>query len=127
MPVALAMTAPAPAAAVAPEAAYAAARAAGIEGNVYNDYDFGGFLIAHGVATFVDGRADQLFLGSFLPGLSHALKSPTDGDFATLLARYRVGWAIVRTGANASRHLASLPGWRQIHRDDVASVFVRDR
>ena len=109
-----------------PEAAFSAAIAAGVEGPVYNDYDFGGFLIAHGVRTFVDGRSDQLFLGDFLPGLKRDVDSRDHAGFAARLARYGITWALVRTGSDDARHLVALPGWRRIHRDDVACVFVRD-
>jgi len=52
-----------PSSSTTPAAALRAARALGIAGPVYNDYDFGGFLISQGVSTFIDGRTDQLFLG----------------------------------------------------------------
>ena len=122
-----AIVSPAPAAKMTPEAAFRAAIAAGVQGPVYNDYDFGGFLIAHGVKTFVDGRTDQLFLGDFLPGLKRDLQSRDDTGFAARLARYGVTWALVRIASDETRHFATMKGWRPIHRDDVASVFVRER
>lgn len=124
---AVAIVAPAPAADVTPEAAYQAAVAAGVRGPVYNDYDFGGFLIAHGVRTYVDGRTDQLFLGDFLPGLIKALDDKHDDAFAALLAKYKVTWALVRTGKKEARHLATMPGWTRIHEDEVASVYALKR
>lgn len=123
--VALAISRPAPAADMTPEAAYRAAVAAGVEGPVLNTYDFGGFLIAHGVRTFIDGRTDQLFLGDFMPSYMHAVKAKDDAAFAAILAKYRVTWALVRAQSDESRHLAHLPGWRKIHADEVATVFVR--
>jgi hypothetical protein len=110
-----------------PEAALRAAEAAGVSGPVYNDYDFGGFLIAHGVKTFVDGRTDQLFLGDFLPALTAALEDKTDLAFAALLRRYSVTWALVRTHSADAGHLARLPGWTMIHQDPVASVYAAPR
>lgn len=123
--VAVAIVTPAPAARMRPEAAYNAAMAAGATGPVYNDYDFGGFLMARGVPTFVDGRTDQLFLGSFLGDLTQAVDSKDDTAFAALLARYGIGWALVRSGSNDARHLAHLPSWQLIHSDEIASVFIR--
>ena len=125
--VAICLIRPEPAADVTPEAAYRAALAHGMSGPVYNDYDFGGYLIAHDVRTFVDGRTDQLFLGGFLPALAHAITSKDDTDFAALMKRYNVTWALVRAGSRDAGHLASIPGWTKIHQDPVAAVFVAGR
>ena len=122
--VVLALTDPLPSDKMTPDAAYRAAVAAGVEGPVLNDYDFGGFLIAHGVKTFVDGRTDQLFLGDFLPAYDRAANAKDDGAFAAILRKYRIAWALVRPGSPETRHLAHL-GWTQIHTDAVASVFVK--
>ena len=35
------------------------------EQRLYNQYDFGGYLIFRNIKTFVDGRSDQLFLQGF--------------------------------------------------------------
>ena len=122
---ALAIVSPLPSDEMTPEAAYQSARAAGVRGPVYNDYDFGGYLIAHGVKTFVDGRTDQLFLGDFIPGLMRAMNDKHDDAFAALLAKYDVGWALVRTGKKEAGHLVRMPGWTRVHEDKVASVYVR--
>ncbi len=122
--VALPFTDPRPSDTMTPDAAYRAAMAAGVEGPVLNDYDFGGFLIAHGVKTFVDGRTDQLFLGDFLPNYVQAAKAKDDVAFAAILRTYHIGWALVRAGSAETKHLARL-GWTQIHTDTVASVFVK--
>lgn len=108
-----------------PAAALTAARAAGLAGPVYNDHDFGGYLIAQGVPTFVDGRTDQLFLGGFLDGLREALMRPDHRAFAALLDERRVAWALVRTGSSGAAHLDALPGWSRVHADPVASVYRR--
>ena len=113
-----------------PDAAFRAAQAAGVAGPVYNDYDFGGYLIAHGVETFVDGRTDQLFLGDFLPGLQRALDSRDDAGFAALLTRYKVTWALVRTGSAGrppSRRPARLALDPPRHRRERVSRAILDR
>ena len=75
--------------------------------------------------SFVDGRTDQLFLGSFLPDYMRALKATDDTAFAAILAKYGVAWALVRSKSDEVRHLSHLAGWTEIHADDVAAVFVR--
>jgi hypothetical protein len=113
-----------PSAASTPQAALAAARASGLSGPVYNSYDFGGFLIAEGVPTFIDGRTDQLFLGGFMAGLYEAIMNKDGAAFQAQLSRHGVTWAIVRQGTPEGPLLAQA-GWREIHRDPVALVLVR--
>lgn len=122
---ALAWHRPAPAASVTPSAALAAARAAGVTGPVYNSYDFGGFLIAEGVPTFIDGRTDQLFLGGFISGLHAVADASQSGPFLDFVARYGVTWALVQAGSPELRHFEAAPGWALIHRDATASVYTR--
>ena len=109
---------------VTPSAAFRAAEAYGVRGPVFNDYDFGGFLIAHGVPTFVDGRTDQLFLGAFLPDLAKAARAKDEGAFAAMLARYKVEWALVRPHSRMAGHFDRQPGWSKIYGDGVAAVYV---
>lgn len=109
---------------IAPLRALAAARAAGVTGPVYNDYNFGGFLIGAGVKTFVDGRSDQLFVGRFMTDLQDALDSPADDGFRSLLARYHIAWALVRPRSRDARHFERLCGWRKLYEDETAAVYV---
>lgn len=110
---------------IAPARALATARAARLEGPVYNDYNFGGFLIASGVKTFVDGRSDQLFVGPFMTQLQDALDSAEDAPFHALLQRYGVTWALVRPRSRDSRHFERLREWRKLYEDETAVVYLR--
>lgn len=123
--IAVAMLAPAPVPSPksTPVAALAEARAAGLKGPVYNDYNFGGYLISQGVPTFVDGRTDQLFLGGFLTALERARTSPAPDTLLALLQSHQVTWALVTTG-QADASLLDRAGWRTIHRDSVATVLA---
>ena len=118
---------PEPSPLTTPAAALAVARELGLAGRVYNDYDFGGFLIAEGVRTFIDGRTDQLFLGGFIGGLHEAVQAPDNKAFAALLAGHGVTWAFVKLGSPEARHLNGLPGWRLVHEDATAALFARAR
>ena len=111
---------------IAPDQALSTARARGITGPVYNDYDFGGFLISRGVRTFIDGRTDQLFLGGFITTVMRAEARADHGPFAALLDRHHVTWALVRPKSDAARHLAAIPGWRAVYADPVAAVYSRE-
>ena len=116
---------PRPDASITPQAAYDFARTHAVTGPVYNDYDFGGFLIARGVKTFVDGRTDQLFLNGFLPRLNAAITNRLTVPFAAMLNTYKVTWALTATHSPTSAHLAAMPGWSNAYEDAVATVYIR--
>jgi hypothetical protein len=94
-------------------------------GLVFNDYDFGDFLIFAGAAPFVDGRLD-LYGDNFMRNYMAAL----DGDGAVLgrlLKHYRVRWTILKPGRGAVAVLDRLPGWRRVYGDADAVVHVNAR
>lgn len=110
----------------APAAALAAARAQGLtSGRVYNAYDFGGFLIANGVPTFIDGRSDQIFLGGFTRAVNEAAAAAGNEPFLDILDAHGVTWALVRTASAEARQLDRADGWTAVHVDPVARVFAR--
>jgi len=113
-----------PIAEITPAAALRAARDAGASGPVFNAHDFGGFLIWSGVPTFIDGRNDQLFIGGFAPTLYAAEANEDDAPFLALLDRYGITWALIRTGSAAAVKL-DRAGWRRVHADAVAVVYLR--
>lgn len=119
--------APAPAARITPAAALAEARKTGVTGNVFNSYDFGGYLIFAGEPTFIDGRTDQLFLGGFFSDLQDAMIAEDDPAFFAILDRYETDWAIVEPEGYAARSFEKTDAWRRVYADSVAEVFVADR
>jgi hypothetical protein len=42
-----------------------------------------------------------------------------------ILAKYRIGWVIVRTDAPLAAALASSPGWQIRHVDHTAAILTR--
>ncbi len=119
-----AATRPQPDPSVAPADALAFAARRGLSGPVYNDYDFGGYLVRMGVRTFIDGRSDQLFSGGFTTRLNEALEAPSNELFAAILARQHVTWALVRPGSSEDRHLSTMPGWVSVYGDPYATVYA---
>jgi hypothetical protein len=113
-----------PPADITPVAALDFARQETLKGPVFNDYDFGGFLIHAGVATFIDGRA-ELFGGDFIKRYFEAVKLRGEEPLAHLLDRHGIEWTLLQTGQPANRLLERLPGWRLAFRDEVATIFVR--
>ncbi len=116
---------PTPSPEVTPEAALNAARRHGLTGRVFNDYSYGGFLIARGVPTFIDGRSDQLFLGDFMPTLYDSIDNDDTRDFAALLDRYGVEWSLVGATSKRAIRFAAMSGWAEVYRDETSAVFAR--
>jgi hypothetical protein len=92
---------------------------------VYNSYDFGGFLIHNNIKTFVDGRTDQLFLGGFFTRLAEACYAPQSNQLRQLLDDFKIEWAIVGALKPEAALFPMLDGWRPLHKDDAAHVYVR--
>ena len=91
---------------------------------VFNSYEFGGYLIFMHVRPFVDGRADMYgdaFMSTYLDAIGQDRTA-----FDRLLRQYRIRWALLATRSAGARMIAMLPGWRLIHRDEAAAVFVYD-
>jgi hypothetical protein len=106
-----------------PVRALAAARAAHLDGPVFNAYDFGGFLIFSGVPVFIDGRVD-LYGGAFTKTYMTAL-SDRGGALPKLLDHYRVQWTLLAPQSPAANALDRMPGWTRIYADSIAVVHRR--
>ena len=109
---------------ITPTAAVAALKASQAK-RVFNDYDYGGYLIYSGVAPFIDGRT-ELYGGEFMKRQWRAIMLRDLDDFLRLLDEYRIDATLFAPSVPAVALLDHLPGWRRIHADDVAVVHVRD-
>ena len=91
---------------------------------VFNDYDFGGYLIASGVAPFIDGRT-ELYGEKFF--VDHNSRVRPD----------RAGQPVPAAGpvqhrGDADAHakcrdqlLDHIDGWQKVYADDIATIHVR--
>ena len=109
--------------AIAPASALAAAKHAGLTGAVFNDYDFGGYLIFEGVPVFVDGRID-LYGDDFLRAYASALDVQGDA-LPRLLDRDRIAWTLLKPDARAVTALDRDPRWERVYADVSAVVHRR--
>jgi len=94
------------------------------DGNVYNRYDEGGYLIwfAPGRRVFLDGRQDP-----YPPSLiKEQMLVETSGDFERLFARYDVRCAYVPAASAVSVSLVRA-GWTPLFRDPAWAVLARGR
>jgi hypothetical protein len=114
----------APNPATTPAAAVAAMKAANADVPVFNDYDFGGYLIFSGVPTFIDGRT-ELFGGGFTADYYRAVTLADMDGFVSLLDTYRISATLLTANTPANALLDRLPGWHRLYADDVAVVHIR--
>src|SRR5258705_5855576 len=91
---------------------------------VFNDYDFGGYLIANGVAPFIDGRT-ELYGEKFFVDHNAASGLMEPENLFRLLEEYKIEATLMRTQSAATKLLDHLDGWQKDYPDDIASFFFR--
>ena len=91
---------------------------------VFNDYDFGGFLIANGVAPFIDGRT-ELYGEKFFVDHNAATGLMQPDNLFRLLAQYDIEATLLRTQSAATKLLDRVDGWQKIYSDDIATIHLR--
>jgi hypothetical protein len=89
----------------------------------YNTYNWGGYLIWRGVPVFVDGRAD-VYGDDFL--FYYLQTYRLEATWAQPLNDFDVDYVLMEPTSPLSTLLATSPQWREIYRDDIAQVFVRN-
>jgi hypothetical protein len=112
-----------PPARFAPEKAVSAARLAGLNYNVFNSYEFGGYLMFKGIPTFIDGR-DELYGNQFLQRYFASLALTNPQEATQFLNHYDVHWALLRPGEPIA-FMLKVDGWVQLYSDDSAIILVK--
>jgi hypothetical protein len=107
-----------------PVAAVEAARAAGVTGNVFNDYGFGSYLIFAGVPPYIDGRMD-MYGAKFARRFLDTVAKP-DVLLPETLTEHQITWTLLGPKSTAVRVMDRTPGWHRIYADEWAVVHVRD-
>jgi hypothetical protein len=91
---------------------------------VLNDYDFGGYLIASGVAPFIDGRT-ELYGEKFFVDHNAASGLMEPDNLFRLLDQYDIEATLLRTQSAATKLLDHMDGWQKIYSDDIATIHLR--
>jgi hypothetical protein len=91
---------------------------------VLNDYDFGGYLIASGVAPFIDGRT-ELYGEKFFVDHNAASGLMEPENLFRLLDTYNIEATFLRTQSAATKLLDHMDGWQKVYTDDVATIHLR--
>ncbi len=113
----------APEKAVSPRGAVDAIEAAHIT-RIFNDYDFGGYLVARGLRPFIDGRT-ELYGGAFTARENAAVTLEDLSGFLKLLRQYDIQATLLNPARPANALLDRMPGWRRLYADNTAVVYVR--
>ena len=97
------------------------------EGEMFNHYNWGGYLIWQlwpDYRVFVDGRTD--LYGNDL--LRQYLKvQAAQPGFNDVLKAYDVDWVLMPSGGTLSAQLDHQAEWSEVYRDDLAAIWVRQR
>jgi hypothetical protein len=91
---------------------------------VFNDYDFGGYLIANGVAPFIDGRT-ELYGEKFFVDHNAASGLMEPENLFRLLDEYKIEATLMRTQSAATKLLDHIDGWHKVFTDDIATIHLR--
>ncbi len=93
-------------------------------GNVFNDFDWGGYLVFFGnpgQQVFIDSMSDHS--GDLTRDYEQAIIS--GGDWQSVFERYQVHWAIIPRDSSLSQSLQQIPGWYVIYLDNTAIIINR--
>ncbi|MBG1230964.1 hypothetical protein [Aestuariivirga litoralis] len=96
-----------------------------LQKNVFNDYNLGGPLILSGIRTYVDGRAEQLFLGDFMKQYLDSGDSTGGAALAEILSDTSIGWTIFPPSDPRNANLALMPEWQKMYEDKSAVIYER--
>jgi len=110
--------------AVAPISALSHVPAALAAQPVFNDYDFGGWLILQGISVYIDGRAD-MYGDAFMKNYLTIERDADPAATAQALARWKIAWTILHPDSKLAALLDHTPGWRRLYTDKYAVVHVR--
>lgn len=111
---------------VLPVAATQALNTAQPAGNLFNSYNWGGYLslFAPEFPVFVDGRTD-LYGDRFLTQDYYRVAVGAPG-WQDTLAHYGIGVVLIEPQTGLAYALRSAPGWHVAYEDDMAVLFVAD-
>lgn len=115
---------PAPPELIAAEKPIAFAIANHLEGPVFNEYIYGGTLIFHGIKTFIDGRAEQLFTGDFFPNYVNTAKRDSAKLFQDLLDSNHITWTLLPADDARNQFLDKM-GWKKAYSDENTVIYTK--
>jgi len=107
-----------------PAQALAFVKAQGLQGNFYNAYHWGGYMVYMDpkLRTFIDGRADIFeYAGVFKDYLDAEMFHGS----LQILEKYHVRYALIPSSDPLGYLLKNTDGWKPLYSDDVAAIFEK--
>jgi hypothetical protein len=95
-----------------------------LHGNIYNGYDFGGYLIFRGLPTFIDGRTEMLFGDGFMTE-NRTIVFQRPREFIGYLDKYRISIGLVAPNSIEAQEFRASSDWIGVYSDDISELFVR--
>jgi len=112
---------------IKPVAAVEFLRKEPIQGNMYNEYEFGDYVIYGAYPqykVFIDGRADMYGIERLKEYYRINSVKP---DWQKILNKYNINFILYNTDTLFAKYLSEQKNWRLIYSDKVASIFVRNK
>lgn len=109
---------------ITPAAALEAIKKANIDGPIFNQYGFGGYLIFSGIPVFIDGRAD-MYGDEFLERYANSTNLKSIKQLQDLLQKYQIAATMLPPELPIVALLDYLPNWKRLYADDIAVVHVK--
>ncbi len=93
-----------------------------LEGNLFNSYNWGGYLIyaARQHPVFIDGRTD--LHRDLLADYVAVQESP---GWREIFAKWDISIALIESTGHLVEQLEAAVDWQRVYSDDIASIFVR--
>jgi hypothetical protein len=93
------------------------------QGEMFNSYNWGGYLMVNApqYKVYIDGRTD--LYGELVAEYVDIMTA--EEGWQQRLDAYNVNLVVIETESPLAEALRSEPGWEQSYTDDIASVFVR--
>ena len=95
-----------------------------IQGRLFNQYGWGGFIewYAPQYKTFIDGRADIfIYNGTFRDFLAATALSNSE----EIMDKYKIDYVLIPPTGPLTYFLQHSPRWQQVYSDQVAALFQR--
>jgi len=97
-----------------------------IKGNMFNDDEFGDYIIYSAYPqykVFIDSRVDMYGADHFKDYLTMVYFKP---GWENLVEKYNINWFILNSDSILSRYLTERNDWRLIYSDKVTNIFIKN-
>jgi hypothetical protein len=99
----------------------------GLKGNMFNNDEFGDYIIYSAFPQYKVFIDDRIGTPYDVGRVKEYLRvRHLEAGWEEIIEKYSINWIIFNTSSMLSRHLAEKKEWKLIYFDKVASIFVRN-